>query len=53
MEDWKMSILVGAALIILGIIFIILRNHISIWLIIVILLGVADIALGLFRKNRN
>ena len=52
MEQWKMSILTGVALIILGIIFIILRGHVSIWLAIVIILGVVDIALGLFRKNR-
>ncbi|WP_298524202.1 hypothetical protein [uncultured Methanobrevibacter sp.] len=52
MEQWKMSILTGIALIILGIIFIILRGHVSIWLAIVIILGIIDIALGLFRKNR-
>ncbi|MBQ2654430.1 MAG: hypothetical protein IJF83_12815 [Methanobrevibacter sp.] len=52
MEQWKMSILTGIALIILGIIFIILRGHISIWLAIVIILGIVDIALGLYRKNR-
>ena len=52
MEQWKMSILVGIALIILGTIFIIIRKHISIWLAIVIILGVIDIALGLLRKNR-
>ena len=52
MEQWKMSVLTGVALIILGIIFIILRGHISIWLAIVIILGVIDIILGLVRKNR-
>ena len=52
MEQWKMSILVGIALIILGIIFVILRGHLSIWLAIVIILGIIDIALGLLRKNR-
>ncbi|WP_298500724.1 hypothetical protein [uncultured Methanobrevibacter sp.] len=52
MEQWKMSILTGIALIILGVIFIILRGHISIWLAIVIILGIIDIVLGLVRKNR-
>lgn len=52
MEQWKMSILIGFGLIILGIVFIILRGHISIWLAIVILLGIADIVVGLIRKNR-
>ena len=52
LEQWKMSILIGSALIILGAIFAILRNHLSIWLIIVIVLGVIDIGLGLLRKNR-
>ena len=52
MEQWKMSVLTGVALIILGIIFIILRGHISIWLAIVIILGIVDIVVGLIRKNR-
>ncbi len=52
MEQWKMSILTGVALIILGIIFMILRGHISIWLVIVVILGIADIAVGVIRKNR-
>lgn len=52
MEQWKMSIITGIALIILGTIFIIIRGHISIWLAIVIILGIVDIALGLIRKNR-
>lgn len=47
-----MSILTGVALIILGIIFMILRNHVSIWLVIVVILGIVDIVLGLVRKNR-
>ena len=47
-----MSIITGIALIILGIIFIILRGHVSIWLAIVIILGIADIVIGLIRKNR-
>ncbi len=53
MEQWKMSVLTGVALIILGIVFVIIRNHLSIWLAIVILLGVIDIILGLVRKNRK
>ena len=48
MEQWKMSILIGIALIVLGIIFIILRGHISIWLAIVLILGIIDIAWGIF-----
>lgn len=52
MEQWKMSILTGVALIVLGIIFMILRGHVSIWLVIVIILGIIDIALGVIRKNR-
>ncbi|WP_407412890.1 hypothetical protein [Methanobrevibacter sp.] len=52
MEQWKMSILIGVGLIILGTIFIIIRKHVSIWLVIVLVLGIIDIALGLLRKNR-
>jgi len=52
MEQWKMSVLTGAALIVLGVLFVIIRKHLSIWLAIVIILGVIDIILGLVRKNR-
>lgn len=51
MEVWKMSILTGIGLIILGIIFVILRGHLSIWLAIVIILGIIDVALGVIRKK--
>ena len=51
MEVWKTSVLTGIGLIILGIIFVILRGHLSIWLAIVILLGIIDIAIGLIRKK--
>ena len=51
MEQWKMSILIGVALIILAIIFAILRT-ISIWIILIIILAIVDIALGLYTKNR-
>ena len=52
MEQWKLSVLTGVVLIILAIIFAVLRNNISIWIILIIVLGVIDIALGLIRKNR-
>ena len=52
MEIWKMSILVGVALVILAVIFAIIRKTISIWIILIIILAVIDIALGLYRKNR-
>lgn len=51
MEVWKLSILTGIGLIILGTIFVILRGHLSIWLAIVLILGIIDIALGLIRKK--
>ncbi|SDA54239.1 hypothetical protein SAMN02910315_01230 [Methanobrevibacter millerae] len=47
-----MSILTGIALVILGVVFIILKGHISIWLAIVILLGVIDVGFGVYIKNR-
>ena len=52
MEQWKLSVLTGVVLIILAIIFAVLRNNISICIILIIVLGVIDIALGLIRKNR-
>jgi hypothetical protein len=53
MEQWKMSILIGVALIILAVIFAILRKGISIWIVLIIILAIVDIALGLVRKNRG
>ena len=47
-----MSILVGVGLVILAVIFAIIRKTISIWIILIIILAVIDIALGLYRKNR-
>ena len=53
MEQWKMSILTGAALLILAIIFAILRGGPSIWTGLIVVLAVADIALGVYRKKVN
>ncbi len=51
MEQWKLSVLTGAVLAILAIIFAIIRKSISVWIILIIILAVIDIALGLYRKN--
>lgn len=51
MEQWKMSILTGAVLAILAIIFAIIRNEINIWIILIIILAIIDIILGVYRKN--
>ena len=53
MEQWKMSILTGAALLILAIIFAILRGGPSIWTVSIVILAVVDIALGVYRKKVN
>ena len=53
MEEWKKSVLVGAILLILAIIFAIIRNEINIWIILIIILAVIDIALGVLRKIKN
>lgn len=52
MEQWKMSTLTGIILIILAILFAMLTKNVSIWIILIIILGALDIALGLYRKNR-
>ncbi len=51
MEQWKLSVLTGAVLAILAIMFAVIRKSISIWIILIIILAVIDIALGLYRKN--
>lgn len=52
MEQWKTSILIGVALIILAAIFALLRNEFNIWIILIIILAVLDIIAGLYRKNK-
>ena len=51
MEQWKLSVLTGAVLAILALMFAVIRQSISIWIILIIILAVIDIALGLYRKN--
>ena len=51
MEVWKTSVLTGIGLIVLGIILALLRRDLIVWMAIVIILGIIDIALGLLRKK--
>ena len=53
MEEWKKSVLVGAILLVLAIIFAIIRNEINIWIILIIILAVIDILLGVLRKIKK
>ena len=53
MEQWKQSVLVGVFLIILALAFSAVRNEISIWMALVIILGVIDIIFGLYRKKKE
>ncbi|WP_405265660.1 hypothetical protein [Methanobrevibacter sp.] len=53
MEQWKMSVLTGVALIILALLFSFVKGGISIWMAIVIVLGVIDIIIGIFRKKKE
>ncbi len=51
MEEWQKSVLTGVILIILAAVFSALQNNLSIWMILVIVLGVVDIIFGLYRKK--
>ena len=51
MEVWKISVLTGIGLIVLGIILAMLRRDMIVWMAVVIILGIIDIALGLLRKK--
>ena len=53
MEEWKKSVLIGAILLILAVIFAILRKEFNIWIILIILLAVIDIILGIIRKIKK
>lgn len=51
MEEWKKLALTGIILIVLAIAFGLLKKGSTIWVVLVILLGVADIAIALYRKK--
>lgn len=53
MEQWKMSVLTGTALIILALLFSYVRKNMSIWMVLVAILGVVDIIFGLYRKKKE
>ena len=53
MEQWKLSVITGVGLIILASVFSLLKNNLSIWMGLVIALGVIDIIIGLLRKKRG
>jgi uncharacterized membrane protein len=53
MEQWKISVITGIALIILALAFSAVRKSFSIWMALVVVLGVVDIALGIIRKRRE
>ena len=53
MEEWKKSVLIGAILLILAVIFAILRKEFNIWIILIILLAVIDIIFGIIRKIKK
>ena len=53
MEEWQKSVLTGAILIILALVFSYARKGISIWMTLVIILGVVDIIFGLYRKSKG
>ncbi|WP_303739188.1 hypothetical protein [Methanobrevibacter thaueri] len=53
MEQWKMSVITGVALIILALLFSFVKGSISIWMGIVIVLGVIDIIIGILRKKKE
>ena len=53
MEEWKKSVLVGVILLILAIMFAIVRNEINIWIILIVILAIIDIALGAYRKIKK
>ena len=53
MEEWKKSVLTGAILIILALAFSYARKTMDILIALVIILGVADIIFGLYRKKEE
>ena len=50
MEEWQKLLVVGVILIILAALFAMFKG-ITVWTVLIILLAIADIALGLYRKK--
>lgn len=53
MEQWKQSVLIGVGLIIVALLFAYARGRFSILMGFVVLLGIVDIAFGLYRKKQE
>lgn len=53
MEEWKKLVLVGFILIVLAVMFAIAKKGISIWTVLILIIAIADIILGLYRKKRE
>ena len=53
LEEWQKSVLVGAILLILAVLFAVVRNEVNIWIVLIIILAAIDIALGLLRKKKG
>lgn len=53
MEQWKQSVLTGVILIILALAFSFARGEMSIWMVLVIILGIVDMAFGFYRKSKE
>ena len=53
MEEWKKITLIGVILIILAAAFAVVKRELSIWIILVIIVAVLDIAVGILRKIKG
>ncbi len=53
MEEWKKSVLTGTILIILALLFSYARKSMDILMVLVIVLGVANIIFGFYRKKKE
>ena len=53
MEQWKMSVLTGAALIVLALLFSLARGEFTILMGLVVVLGIVDILFGIYRKKKE
>lgn len=53
MEEWKKITLIGVILIVLAVAFAVLKKEINIWIILVIVVAILDIAVGILRKIKG
>lgn len=52
-DEWMKPTIVGIFLIVLAVMYAVAKNEFNIWIILIVILGAVDIALGILRKRKG